>query len=117
MLDVHVEQTDVPSGKPGDDPRRNLPLSPMSPGHGGMSLSLLVPVIGKSSRRSGIMGFGQSPAMSFPRTDATSGEWCVIGIDSTAVTSVPRTSSTPGEIGTVELRCRTVLGFSQIDSA
>ena len=31
--------------------------------------------------------------------------------------SVPRTSSNPGEIGALELGCRTVLGFSQVDSA
>ena len=34
--------------RPGVDPRRNLPLSPMSPGDGGVSLSLLVPLMGKS---------------------------------------------------------------------
>ena len=66
MLDVRVEQTDVPTGNTGDDPRRNLLPSPMSLGDGGVSLSLLVPLMGKSSRRSGIMGFGQSPAMCFP---------------------------------------------------
>ena len=74
MLDVHVGQTDVPTGSPGDDRRRNLPPSPMSPGDGGVSLSLMVPLMGKSSRRSGNMGIGHSPAMCFPRTDATPGE-------------------------------------------
>ena len=53
----------------------------------------------------------------FSLEDVTPSERCVIGIDSTTVTSVPRTSSTLGEIGAVELRCRTVLVFSQIDSA
>ena len=37
------------------EPRRNLLPSPMSPGDGGMSLSLLVPLMGKSSRQSGIV--------------------------------------------------------------
>ena len=32
VLDVHVGQTDVPTGSPGDDPRRNLPPYPMLPG-------------------------------------------------------------------------------------
>ena len=34
VLDVHVGQTEVPSGSPGDDPRMNLPPSLMSPGDG-----------------------------------------------------------------------------------
>ena len=125
---------------PGDNPRRNLPPSPMSPGDGGVLLSLLVPLMGKSSRRSGITGTGHSPAMCFPRTDATPGERCainldvtiatdfprtdatpgeryVIGLDTTTVPIVPRTSSNPGEINAVELGCRTVWGFSQIDYA
>ena len=51
VLDVHVGQTDVPTGSPGDDPWRNLLPSPMSPGDGGVSLSLLVLLMGKSSRR------------------------------------------------------------------
>ena len=42
VLDVHVGQTDVPTGSPGDDPRRNLPPSPMS-------FSLLVPLMGTLS--------------------------------------------------------------------
>ena len=79
---------------PRDDPRRNLPLSPMSPGDGGVSLSLLVPLMGKSSRRSSITGIGHSPAMCFPRRDAT-----------------------PGEISAVEVGCRTVWSFSNIDFA
>ena len=66
MLDVHVGQTDVPMGSSGDNPRRNLPPSSMSPDDGGVSLSLLVPLMGKSSRRSGITGTGHSPAMCFP---------------------------------------------------
>ena len=34
VLDVHVGQTDLPTGSPGDVPRRSLPPSPMSPGDG-----------------------------------------------------------------------------------
>ena len=79
VLDVHVGQTDVPTGSPGDDPRRNLPPSLMSPGDVGVLLSLSVPLMGKSSRRSGIMGKGHSPgmalmtAMCFPRKSSTPG--------------------------------------------
>ena len=87
-------RTDVPTGSPGDDHRKNLPPLPMSPGDGEVSLSLLVPLMGKSSRRSGITGLEQSPAMCFPRTEAN-----------------------PGEVGAVELGYRTVVGFSQIYSA
>ena len=100
VLDMHVGQMDVPTGSPGDDPRRNFPPSP---GDGGVSLSLLVPLMGRSSRRSGITGIGHSPAMCFPRRDATPGERYVFGLDITTVPIVPRTSSTPGEISTVEL--------------
>ena len=32
VLDMHGGHTYVPTGRPGDDPRRNLPPSPMSPG-------------------------------------------------------------------------------------
>ena len=63
LLDVHVGQTDVPTGSPGDVPRRSLPPSPMSPGDGEMLLSLLVPLMGKSSRRSGLTEMGHSPGM------------------------------------------------------
>ena len=94
VLDMHGGHTDVPTRRPGDEPRRNLPPSPMSPGDGGVSLSLLVPRMGKSSRRSSITGIGHSPAMCFPRRDAT-----------------------PGEISAVEVGCRTVWGFSNIDFA
>ena len=103
MLDVHVGQTDVPTGSPGDDPRRNLPPSLMSPGDGGMLLSLSVPLMGKSSRRSGITGKGHFPgmaltiAMCFPQTDATPGDRCAIDLDVTTVTDFPRTDATPGE--------------------
>ena len=34
VLDVHVGQTDVPTGSPGDFPWRSFPPSPMSPGGG-----------------------------------------------------------------------------------
>ena len=54
VLDEHVGQMVVPTGSPGDDPRRNVPPSPMSPGDGGVSLSLLVPLMGKSSRRTDV---------------------------------------------------------------
>ena len=74
MLDMHGGHTDAPTRRPGYDPRKNLPLSPMSPGDGGVSLSLLVPLMGKSSRQSSITGVGHSLAMCFPRRDATPGE-------------------------------------------
>ena len=68
-------------------------------------------------RRISPRGAREMTATDFPRVDATPGERCAIGLDSTTVTSVPRTSSNPGEIGAVvELGCRTLLGFSQIDS-
>ena len=44
VLDMHGGHTDAPTRRPGDDPRRNL-LSPMLPGDGGVSLSLLVPLM------------------------------------------------------------------------
>ena len=53
----------------------------------------------------------------FPRTDATPGELCAMDVGFMPCVNVPRTSSNPGEIGVVELGYRTVLGFSQIDSA
>ena len=49
MLDMNGGHKDVHTGRPGDDPRINLRPSPMSPGDGGMLLSLLVPLMGKSS--------------------------------------------------------------------
>ena len=94
VLDMHEGHTDASTGRPGDEPRGNLPPSPMSPGDGGVSLSLLVPLMGKSSRQNGITGIGHSPAICFPRRDAT-----------------------PGEISAVEVGCRTVWGFSNIDFA
>ena len=48
VLDVHVGQTDVPTGSAGDVPQRSLPPSPMSPGGGELMSSLLVPLLGKS---------------------------------------------------------------------
>ena len=63
VLDVQVGQTEVPSGSLGDDPRMNLPPSLMSPGDGGVLLSLSVPPMGNSSRRSGSAGNGHSPGM------------------------------------------------------
>ena len=91
---MHGGHTDVPTRRPGEDPRSNLPLSPMSPGDGGVSLSLLVPLMGESSRRSSITGIGHSLAMCFPQRDAA-----------------------PGEISAVEVGCRKVWGFSNIDFA
>ena len=79
--------------------------------------SVVVPVMGKSSRLSGITGIGHSPAMYFPRTGTTPGEMCAMDVGFIPRVSVPRTSSNPGEIGAVELGCRTVLGFSHVDSA
>ena len=117
VLDVHVGQTDVPTGSPGDDPRRNLLPSPMSPGDGGVSLSLSVPLMGKSSRRSGITGKGHSPgmvlttAMCFPRTDATPGDRCAIDLDMTIATDFPRTDATPGERYVIGLDITTVPNF------
>ena len=99
VLDVHVGQTDVPTESPGDVPRRSLLPSPTSPGDGEMSLSLLVPLMGKSSRRSGHMEMGHSPgmvrttAMNFPRMDATLGDRCAIDLDMTLVTEFPRTDA------------------------
>ena len=60
IQDVHVRQTDVPTGSPGDNPRMNLPPSLMSPSNGGVVLSLSVPPMGKSSRQSGSAGKGHS---------------------------------------------------------
>ena len=49
VLDVYVGQTEVPTGSLGDDPQMNLPPSLMSPGDGGVLLSLSVPPMGNSS--------------------------------------------------------------------
>ena len=48
VLDMHGGHTDAPMRKAGDEPRRNLPLPPLSPGDG-VSVSLLAPLMGKSS--------------------------------------------------------------------
>ena len=62
----------------------------------------------------------------FLRTDASLGERCAIDLDVTTVTDFPRMDATPGERCAIDLAitsatdftgCRTVLGFSQIDSA
>ena len=103
VLDVHVGQTDVPTKGPGDVPRRSLPPSLMSPGGGELVSSLLVPLMGKSSRRSGLTDMGHSPdmvrttAMNFPRMDATPGDRCAIDLDMMLVTEFPRTDATPGD--------------------
>ena len=122
VLDVHVGQTDVPTGSPGDDPRRNLPPSLMSPGDGGVLFSLSVPLMGKSSRLSGIAGKGHSPGMDmttatdFPRTDATPGERCMIGLTVTTVTDFPRTDATPGERCAIGLDSTTVMNVPRMSS-
>ena len=78
VLDVlDVGQTDVPTGRQGDVPRRSLPPSPMSLGDGEMSLSLLVALMGKSSRRSGLTEMGHSPGM--VRTTAMYPDGCYPG--------------------------------------
>ena len=117
VLDVHVGQTDVPTGSPGDVPRRSLPPSPMSPGDGELLSSLLVPLMGKSSRRSGLTEMGHYPgmvwttAMNFPRMDATPGDRCAIDLDMMLVTEFPRTDATPGEKYVFGLDSRTVPNF------
>ena len=122
VLDVHVGQTEVPTGSLGDDPQMSLPRSPMSPGDVGMLLSLSVSVMGNTSRRRGSAGNGHSPGMdsmtvmSFPRMSSTPGEMCAVELESMTVMSFPRTSSTPGEMCAVKLESRTVLGFPQNDS-
>ena len=145
VLDVHVGQTDVPTGSQGDDPRRNLPPSLMSPGDGGVLLSLSVPLMGKSSRRSGITGKGHSLGMAlmtamcfprksstpgegcaidldmttvknFPRTDATRVERCTIGLDITTVTNFPRTGATPGEMCTMDVGFMSGVNFPRTSS-
>ena len=122
VLDVHVGQTDVPTGSPGDVPRRSLLPSPMSPGDGEMLLSLLVPLMGKSSRRSGLTEMGHSPgmvrttAMNFPQMDATPGDRCAIELDMTLVTEFPRTDATLGEKYVFGLDSRTVPNFPRSDA-
>ena len=122
VLDVHVGQTDVPTGSPGDVPRRSLPPSPMSPGDGEMLLSLLVPLMGKSSRRSGLTEMGHSPDMvrttvkNFPWRDATPGDRCKIDLDVMLVTEFPRTDATPGEKYVFGLDSRTVPNSPRLDA-
>ena len=114
VLDVHVGQTDVPTGSLEDVPRRSLLSSPMSPGGRELVSSLLVPLMGKSSRRSGLTEMGHSPgmvrttALNFPRMDATPGDRCTIDLDMTLVTEFPRTDATPGEKHVFGLDSRTV---------
>ena len=106
VLDMHGGHTDVPTGRPGDDPRRNFPPSPISPGDGGVSLSLLVLLMGNSSRRSGITGIGHSPAMCFPRRDATPGDISAVEVGCRTVWVFSNIDFTPGECGVVELDFR-----------
>ena len=107
-------QTDVPTESPGDVPRRSLPPSLMSPGGGALVSSLLVPLMGKSSRWSGLTEMGHSPgmvrttAMNFPRLDATPGDRCAIDLDTTLVTEFPRTGATPGDRYVIGLEVMTV---------
>ena len=49
VLDVHVGQTEVPTGSLGDDPQMNLPRSLMSSGDGRVLLYLSVSPVGNSS--------------------------------------------------------------------
>ena len=99
VLDVHVGQTEVPTGSLGDDPQMNLPRSLMSPGDGRVLLSLSASQMGNISRRHGSAGNGHSPGMdsmtvmSFPRTSSTPGEMCAVDLDSITVMSFPRKSS------------------------
>ena len=122
MLDVHVGQMDVPTGSPGDVPRRSLPPSPMSPGGGELVSSLLVPLMGKSSRRSDLTEMGHSPgmvrttAMNFPRMDATPGDRCAIDLDMMLVTEFPWTDATPGEKYVFGLDSRTVPNSPRLDA-
>ena len=84
------------------DPRKNLPPSLISPGDGGVLLSLSVPLMGKSSRRSGMVGKGHSPdmalttAMCFPRTGATPGETCTMDVGFMPGVNVPTDEFEPG---------------------
>ena len=87
-------------------PQRNLPPSPMSPGNGGVPLSLFVPLMGKSSRRSSITGVGHSPAMCFPRRDATPGEISAVKVGCRTVRGFSNFYFAPGECGAVELYFR-----------
>ena len=93
---------DAPTRRPGDDPWRNLLLSPMSPGDGGVSLSLLVPLMGKSSRQSSITGIGHSLAMCLPRRDATLGEISVVEVGRRTVWGFSNIDFATGEYGAVE---------------
>ena len=119
VLDV---QTDVPTGSPGDVPQRSLLPSPMSPGDGELLSSLLVPLMGKSSRRSGLTEMEHSPGMvwttavNFPQMDATPGGRCAIDLDMTLVTEFPWTDATPGEKYVFGLDSRTVPNFPRLDA-
>ena len=95
VLDVHVGQTDVPTERPGDAPRRCLPTSMTSANDGELV---------------------QTTAMYFPRTSATSGELCTMDVRFRPDVDIPRTSSNPGEESAVEPGYGSVLGFSQVDS-
>ena len=105
VLDMHGGHTDAPTRRPGDNPRRNLPLSPMSPGDG-VSFSLLVPLMRKSSRQSSITGIGHSLAMCFPRRDATPGEINAVEVGRRTVWSFSNIDFAPGEYEAVELDFR-----------
>ena len=53
----------------------------------------------------------------FPRTSATPGEMFRMDVGFRPDANIPWTSSKPGEKSVGELGCRSVLGFSQVDSA
>ena len=96
VLNVHVGQTDVPTERPGDVPRRCLPPSTTSPNDGELVWTT---------------------AMNFPWTSATPGELCRMDVRFRPDVDIPRTSSIPGEKSAVEPGYGSVLGFSQVDSS
>ena len=96
VIDVHMEQTDVPTESLGDVPRRCLPPSQMSPGDGELV---------------------RTTAMDFPRTSATPGELYTMDVRFRPDVDIPRTSSNLGEKIAGEPGYGSVLSFSQVDSA
>ena len=92
-----------PHGEPGRCPPEEFATLADVAGGGELVSSLLVPLMEKSSRRSGLTEMGHSPgmvrttAMNFPRMDATPGDSCTIDLDMMLVTEFPRTDATPGD--------------------
>ena len=62
--------------------------------------------MGKSSRQSSITGIGHSPAMYFPRRDATLGEISAVEVGCRTVWGFFNIDFAPGECGAVELDFR-----------